>query len=182
MSEKRFTIINKEEPRGQSVAEKGIPCTARHCCTRLNRLTEENEQLKQKNQLLYEDIDFLKRFIEKRGFKAKLESDKKMTKKRFWILNVLTENSGIKDRDKLLSFDEIVDLLNNLSEENEQLRSQLYCDDEEGSCNICKHHFLVKDDETELGYYNSRCKKGHYECARISLKHCEDFEKGDIDE
>lgn len=45
MIEKRFTVIDREEPRGQSVAEKGIPCTARHCCTRLNRLTEENEQL-----------------------------------------------------------------------------------------------------------------------------------------
>ena len=47
MTEKRFTVIDKEEPRKQSVAEKGIPCSARHCCTRLNRLTEENEQLKQ---------------------------------------------------------------------------------------------------------------------------------------
>lgn len=64
-----------------------------------------------------------------------------------------------------------------LLEENEKLKSQLYCDDEEGVCNVCKHHYLVKDDEAELGYYNSRCKKGHYECARVSLKHCEDFEK-----
>lgn len=31
----RYTIINKEEPRGQSVAENGIPCTARHCVTQL---------------------------------------------------------------------------------------------------------------------------------------------------
>lgn len=54
---------------------------------------------------------------------------------------------------------------------------RLYCDDEEGVCNICKHHYLVKDDETELGYYTSRCRKGHSECARVSLKHCEDFEK-----
>ena len=46
MTEKRFTVIDKKEPRKQSVAEKGIPCSARHCCTRLNRLTEENEQLK----------------------------------------------------------------------------------------------------------------------------------------
>lgn len=52
MTEKRFTIINREEPRGQSVAEKGIPCTARHCCTRLNRLTEENEQLKSEINML----------------------------------------------------------------------------------------------------------------------------------
>ena len=61
--------------------------------------------------------------------------------------------------------------------ENEQLKSQLYCNDEEGVCNICKHHYLIKNDETELGYYNSRCRKGHYECARVPLKYCKDFEK-----
>lgn len=46
MTEKHYTVIDKEEPRGQSVAYKGIHCTARHCCTNLNRLTEENEHLK----------------------------------------------------------------------------------------------------------------------------------------
>ena len=105
------------------------------------------------------------------------------------------------DGEQLISTDEIVDKMNELHEENielhiqndflkdenqhmrdlvnenKQLKAQLYCDDEEGVCNICKHHYLVKDDETELGYYNSRCKKGHYECASISLKFCEDFEK-----
>lgn len=60
MIEKRFTIIDMEEPRGQSVAEKGIPCSARHCCTRLNRLTEENEQLKQQLSEQGTQIDFLK--------------------------------------------------------------------------------------------------------------------------
>lgn len=44
-----------------------------------------------------------------------------MTEKRFWILNTLTEYSGIKDKDKLLTFDEVVDLLN----ENEQLKQAL---------------------------------------------------------
>lgn len=73
--------------------------------------------------------------------------------------------------------DEVVGLLNELYEENERLKSQLYCNNEEGVCNICKHHYLVKDDEVELAYYTSRCKKGHYECARVSLKYCEDFEK-----
>lgn len=34
----RYTVINKEEPHGQSVAENGIPCTARHCVTQLNGL------------------------------------------------------------------------------------------------------------------------------------------------
>ena len=47
MTAKRYDVINKEEPRGQSVTYDGIPCTARTCVTRLNRLTEENEELKQ---------------------------------------------------------------------------------------------------------------------------------------
>lgn len=42
--------------------------------------------------------------------------------KRFWILNKLTKYCGIiKDKDKLLTFDEIVDLLNELHEENQLL-------------------------------------------------------------
>lgn len=44
MSDK-YTVINQEEGRGQSVAENGIPCTARHCVTQLNRLFRDNEKL-----------------------------------------------------------------------------------------------------------------------------------------
>lgn len=44
----RYTVINKEEPRGQSVAENGIPCTARHCVTQLNGLFQINEKLELK--------------------------------------------------------------------------------------------------------------------------------------
>ena len=53
MTEKRlYDVINKTEPRGQSVTYEGIPCTARTCVTRLNRLTEENEQLKSEINML----------------------------------------------------------------------------------------------------------------------------------
>lgn len=45
--------------------------------------------------------------------------------KRFWILNTLTEYSGIKDKDKLLTFNEVVDLLNKFYEENKELKLQL---------------------------------------------------------
>ena len=54
------------------ILDDGMPM---HYSTIVNRLNEqhktiirfekENEQLKQKNQLLYEDIDFLKRFFYK---------------------------------------------------------------------------------------------------------------------
>lgn len=84
--------------------------------------------------------------------------------------------------DVYIQADEICNKLNELNDENEQLKSQLYYNEEEGVCNICKHHYLIKDDESEFGYYNSRCKKGHYECARVSLKYCDDFElkEGDV--
>ena len=42
---KRYDVIYEKEPRGQVVTDDGIPCTARTCCTRLNRLEEENKQL-----------------------------------------------------------------------------------------------------------------------------------------
>ena len=59
MSEKRlYDVIDKEEPRGQSVSYQGIPCTARHCCTNLNRLTEENEQLRNELQFYDKIINF----------------------------------------------------------------------------------------------------------------------------
>ncbi len=44
----RYNVINQEEARGQSVAENGIPCTARHCVTQLNRLFHDNEKLELK--------------------------------------------------------------------------------------------------------------------------------------
>lgn len=47
-----------------------------------------------------------------------------MTEKRFWILNTLTKCSGIKDRNKLLTFNEVVDVLNSLNDENEQLKKR----------------------------------------------------------
>ena len=46
MRNKDWQVIDREEPRGQSIAYKGIPCTARHCCTNLNRLENEIERLK----------------------------------------------------------------------------------------------------------------------------------------
>lgn len=44
----RYTVINNEEPSGQSVAENGIPCTAIHCVTQLNGLFQDNEKLELK--------------------------------------------------------------------------------------------------------------------------------------
>lgn len=41
----KYTVIDKEEPYGQSVAVNGIPCTARCSVATLNRLTRENHRM-----------------------------------------------------------------------------------------------------------------------------------------
>ena len=74
--------------------------------------------------------------------------------------------------------DDVTDLLNLLSEKNERLKAQLYCD--EGICTICKHHYLEKG-KTYEKYYISKCKKGHEECSKIDLKYCDDFELKESD-
>ena len=82
---------------------------------------------------------------------------------------------------KELDEEDMCDLLNELHEENERLKAQLYCDDEEGVCNICKYHYLEKG-ETYEKYYILKCKKGHEECSKMDLKYCDNFElkEGDV--
>ncbi len=41
----KWTVIDKEEPYGQSVAVNGVPCTARCSVATLNRLTQENHRM-----------------------------------------------------------------------------------------------------------------------------------------
>ena len=62
----------------------------------------------------------------------------------------------------------------NLKDENQQLKAQLYNECEEGVCHICKHRYLVKHQDMG-GYYIQKCEKGHEECSKKSLRHCEDF-------
>ena len=76
----KYTVIDKEEPRKQSVAVNGIPCTARHCVTTLNRLTQENYRLSVKvqgvNELLndlydnsdIEDLEWVSSSISERNY------------------------------------------------------------------------------------------------------------------
>ena len=57
----KYTVINKKEPRGQSVAENRIPCTAKYCVAQLNRLSQDNEKLEARLKLL---SDFTEDFIQ----------------------------------------------------------------------------------------------------------------------
>lgn len=74
----RYTIINKEEPRGRSVAENGIPCTARHCVTQLNGLFSDNEKLGLEIESKLKSIKFVLKCSE-----GKL--DKELSKKETYI-------------------------------------------------------------------------------------------------
>lgn len=55
----KYTVINKKEPRGQSIAKNGIPCTARNSVTTLNRLMRENYRLSVKVQGINELLNDL---------------------------------------------------------------------------------------------------------------------------
>ena len=59
----RYNVINKEEPHGQSVAENGIPCTAKYCVAELNRLFQDNENLETRLKLLLDFTQQINRSI-----------------------------------------------------------------------------------------------------------------------
>jgi FtsZ-binding cell division protein ZapB len=80
---KRYDVIYEKEPRGQVVTDNGIPCTARTCCTRLNILEEENEQLKNSNHTLAQTL------IKNMDSIIKLEKENEQLKK---------ENECFKDK------------------------------------------------------------------------------------
>ena len=56
----KYTVIDKEEPRKQSIAKNGIPCTARYSVTTLNRLMQENYRLSVKVQGINELLNDVK--------------------------------------------------------------------------------------------------------------------------
>ena len=94
MTEKRYDVIDKEEPRGQSVTYDGIPCTARTCVTRLNRLTEENEQLKM-------GINSLKLLV-KNWEALDEEKDEQLDKQNQVLKKLKKENEQLKSEVKSL--------------------------------------------------------------------------------
>ena len=94
MSGKRlYGVIDKEEPRGQSVSYQRIPCTARHCCTNLNRLTEENEQLKEENAKLKKEYKIA--IDELITDYKKLEKENEQLQKGLEKVKLLNESLGV---------------------------------------------------------------------------------------
>lgn len=107
------------------------------------------------------------------------------------------------------SADVVTTALNELINENEQLKSELSEKDiqldflkaenihmselvnenkqlkkqlqkGEDVCSICNHQYLTKRDTDE--YYIAKCKKEHIECSKGTVNYCEDFECKEITE
>lgn len=94
-----YIVIDKEEPHGQSVAENGIPCTARHCVTQLNRLSHDNKELEKEVIKLAGKLTSIK-------FVLKCHNSK-------WTKELFTERTHTE---KLVVYGKL-ELLNELKEE-----------------------------------------------------------------
>ena len=66
-----------------------------------------------------------------------------------------------------------------LKKENERLKTQLLKEDD--VCDICKHQYLVASQKWNWVYI-AKCEKGHEECGKGNVKHCEDFECKEVTE
>lgn len=94
----RYTVINEKEYRGQSVAEDGIPCTARHCVTQLNGLSQDNEKLEKEVMELESRLKSIKFVLKchdskwnKKLFKKGTHTEKLVVYGKLELLNELKE-------------------------------------------------------------------------------------------
>ena len=94
----------------------------------------------------------------------------------------IMDKVAMEDRD----FAEFIDFVEDICNENEQLKKQyfqmrnLYFENAEDICENCKHQYLVPHKQMQ-GYYNQRCEKGYDECPKGTMKFCGDFELKDGD-
>lgn len=71
--------------------------------------------------------------------------------------------------------EEVCELLNALNDENKKLKQYIYNNLDEDICDACTHRYLTKHPE-KGEYCLARCKKGHDECSKGTIKYCLDFE------
>ena len=87
---------------------------------------------------------------------------------------------GAKDNGRIISFMDMFDLLNKLSEENHKLKQYIYDNIDEDICNVCSYQYLEKSKIDK--YYVAKCKKGYNNCSKGTVIHCEDFEFKELQE
>ena len=95
-----------------------------------------------------------------------------MSKERFRLIKIDDYVFQIHDTDNdlYLVAEQICKLLNELNDENQELKQQLLYDGG-GVCDICKHEYLTPSGD----YFIGKCEKGHEECSKGYMKYCEDF-------
>ena len=128
----------------------------------LNDLSEENIHLKKENVYLNKKNDNLVNMIARVQCRADTIKEKNKQLEKYFDIPI--------DDGKSMSIKELL-------EEYNKLKAQLYCDDDEGVCIICKHHYVEKGNV----FYISKCEKGHEECSKEDLRHCKDFEVKELE-
>jgi len=71
-------------------------------------------------------------------------------------------------------------VLNELNDENEQLKQYIYDNLDEDICDVCSYQYLEKSQMDR--YYIAKCKKGYDNCSKGTVIHCEDFKFKELDE
>ena len=104
-----------------------------------------------------------------------------MTEKRFTITQDFEEHHRqIRDNGHIImgcfvepQAEVIVDFLNQLNDENEQLKQYIYDNLDEDICDVCSYQYLEKSQMDK--YYVAKCKKGYDNCSKGTVIHCKDF-------
>ena len=102
-----------------------------------------------------------------------------MTEKRFTTRNGVfyTDN---KTGWEFQSYGEVVKLMNELADENEQLKQYIYDNLDEDICDVCSYQYLEKSQMDK--YYVAKCKKGYDNCSKGTVIHCKDFKFKELQE
>ena len=91
---------------------------------------------------------------------------------------------GIDDNLKGYTFDftldNVLDCMNELAEENEQLKQYIYDNLDEDICDVCSYRYLEKSQMDK--YYIAKCKKGYDNCSKGTVIHCKDFKFKELQE
>ena len=85
------------------------------------------------------------------------------------LLNELAdENEQLKD-----ALNQRTDQCDKYYKENEQLKQYIYDNLDEDICDVCSYQYLEKSQMDK--YYVAKCKKGYDNCSKGTVIHCKDF-------
>lgn len=102
-----------------------------------------------------------------------------MTEKRF----ILDDDGIVTDMTDLsmcIDNEDCCDKLNEVSEENEQLKQYIYDNLDEDICDVCSYQYLEKSQMDK--YYVAKCKKGYDNCSKGTVIHCKYFKFKELQE